>query len=165
MLTFGGAMASGPALSRLGAHYRIQGLAGLGAMAAGLLLLSRMSAETAFSEAVGYIVVMEIGLGVIFPVYTLVVQNSVPHRVLGVVTTSVQFFRSVGGTLGLAILGSTVTSRFASELSSALPARVPARVKEVIPPEKLATIAQDPFASLNPAAKEQREGGLAIVAP
>ncbi len=156
-----GAMASGQALSRLGAHYRLQGLVGLGVMAAGLLLLSRMSAETAFSEAVGYIVVMGIGLGVTFPVYTLAVQNSVPHRVLGVATTSVQFFRSIGGTLGLAILGSIVTSRFASELSSALPAVV----KEVIPPEKFATIAQDPFALLNPAARDQLEGGFDAVGP
>jgi len=110
-----GAIVSGQALSRLGAHYRLQGLVGLGIMAAGMFLLSQMSAGTGFGRAVGYIVVMGIGLGVTFPVYTLVVQNSVPRRVLGVATSSLQFFRSIGGTLGLAILGSIVTSRFASD--------------------------------------------------
>lgn len=126
-----GAMASGQTLSRWGAHYRLQGLVGLAIMTGGMLLLSQMTAETGFGQAVGYIVVMGIGLGITFPVYTLVVQNSVPRRVLGVATTSLQFFRSIGGTLGLAILGSVVTNRFASELSLA----VPERVKEVISPE------------------------------
>ena len=156
-----GSIASGQALSRLGAHYRLQGLVGLGIMAAGLLLLSQMSAGTGFGRAVGYIVLMGVGLGVTFPVYTLVVQNSVPRRVLGVATTSLQFFRSIGGTLGLAILGSIVTSRFASELSAA----VPARVKEVIPAEKLATIAGDPYALLSPVAKDQLEQGFESVGP
>ena len=156
-----GSIASGQALSRMGAHYRLQGLVGLGIMAAGLLLLSQMSAGTGFGRAVGYIVLMGIGLGVTFPVYTLVVQNSVPRRVLGVATTSLQFFRSIGGTLGLAILGSIVTSRFASELSAA----VPARVKEVIPAEKLATIAGDPYALLSPVAQDQLEQGFESVGP
>ena len=156
-----GAIVSGQALSRLEAHYRLQGLVGLGIMAAGMLLLSQMSAGTSFSRAVGYIVLMGVGLGVTFPVYTLVVQNSVPHRVLGVATSSLQFFRSIGGTLGLAILGSIMTSRFASELSAA----VPARVKEVIPPEKLTTIAEDPYALLSPAAKDQLEQGFESLGP
>ena len=156
-----GSIVSGQALSRMGAHYRLQGLVGLGIMAAGLLLLSQMSAGTGFGRAVGYIVLMGVGLGVTFPVYTLVVQNSVPRRVLGVATTSLQFFRSIGGTLGLAILGSIVTSRFASELSAA----VPARVKEAIPAEKLATIAGDPYALLSPVAQDQLEQGFESVGP
>lgn len=156
-----GAMASGQALSRLGSHYRLQGLVGLGIMAAGMLLLSQMSAGTGFSQAVGYIVVMGVGLGITFPVYTLVVQNSVPRRVLGVATSSLQFFRSIGGTLGLAILGSVVTGRFASELSVAMPESV----KKVISPEKLATIADDPYALLSPTAKDQLEQNFQAVGP
>ncbi len=156
-----GAIVSGQALSRLGAHYRLQGLVGLGIMAAGMLLLSQMSAGTGFGRAVGYIVLMGVGLGVTFPVYTLVVQNSVPRQVLGVATTSLQFFRSIGGTLGLAILGSIATSRFASELS----ATVPARVRQVISPEKLATIAGDPYALLSPVAKDQLEQGFKPMGP
>ena len=156
-----GAMASGQALSRLGSHYRLQGLVGLGIMAAGMLLLSQMSAGTGFSQAVGYIVVMGVGLGITFPVYTLVVQNSVPRRVLGVATSSLQFFRSIGGTLGLAILGSVVTGRFASELSVAMPESV----KKVISPEKLATIADDPYALLSPTANDQLEQNFQAVGP
>lgn len=156
-----GAIASGQALSRLGAHYRLQGLVGLGIMAAGMLLLSQMTAETGFGRAVGYIVLMGVGLGTTFPVYTLVVQNSVPRRVLGVATSSLQFFRSIGGTLGLAILGSIVTSRFASALSET----VPAEVREVISPEKLAAIAGDPYALLSPVAKDQLEQGFEAMGP
>jgi len=156
-----GAIISGQALSRLGAHYRLQGLIGLGIMAAGMLLLSGMSADTSFSRAVGNIVLMGFGLGMTFPVYTLVVQNSVPRRVLGVATSSLQFFRSIGGTLGLAILGSVVTSRFAT----ALPGSVPESVQQVIPSEKLATITGDPYALLSPEAGAQLEQSFESIGP
>ena len=82
-----GAATSGQALSRLGSRYRLQGLLGIGLMAAGLYLVSTMTTETTFGTAVIYIVIMGVGLGVTFPVFTLAVQNSVPHRLLGVATS------------------------------------------------------------------------------
>ena len=74
-----GGIISGQALSRLGGHYRLQGLTGLAIMAAGIFLLSRMTATTSYGQAVTNIVVMGVGLGVSLPVYTLVVQNTVPY--------------------------------------------------------------------------------------
>jgi EmrB/QacA subfamily drug resistance transporter len=151
-----GGIISGQALSRLGGHYQLQGLTGLAIMAAGVFLLSRMTANTSYGQAVANIVLMGVGLGVTFPVYTLVVQNNVPYRMLGVATSSIQFFRSIGGTLGLAVLGSVMTNRFAVELAKV----VPAGVKEVVPREQLAYLARNPQALLNPEARVQLEAAF-----
>ena len=97
---------AGQTLSRFGGHYRIQGLIGIGIMGAGMVLMSRMTADTSFAQAVASIVVMGLGLGITFPSFTISVQNAVPHNLLGVVTSATQFYRSVGGALGLAVLGS-----------------------------------------------------------
>lgn len=152
-----GGIISGQALSRLGGHYRLQGLTGLAIMVAGIFLLSRMTATTSYGQAVVNIVLMGVGLGVTFPVYTLVVQNTVPYRMLGVATSSIQFFRSIGGTLGLAVLGSVMANRFAAELAKV----VPAGVNEIVPREQMDYLSENPQALLSPEARDQLEAGFA----
>ena len=143
-----GAALSGQLLSRLGGHYRVQALVGIATMASGLLLVARMSADTSFAVAVFNIVVMGVGLGITFPVFTIAVQNAVEHRFLGIATSAVQFYRSIGGALGLALLGSFMASRFASELSTSLSPGV----KEALPPGRLAELSRNPQALVNPQA-------------
>ena len=135
-----GAMLSGQALSRFGGHYRIQGLIGLGVLAVGLFLVSRMTSDTGYSITVFNLILMGFGLGTTFPTYTIAVQNAVPYRFMGVATSSAQFFRSIGGLLGLSILGSVLTNRFASRLSES----VPQEVGQVLPQERLSVLARNP---------------------
>ena len=135
-----GAAMSGQALSRLGGHYRLQGLTGILTMCVGTFLVSTMSANTTFGTAVAYIVVLGFGLGITFPAFTIAVQNAVPHDLLGAATSATQFYRSVGGAMGLAVLGSLMASRFASGLSQSLS---PA-MKEALPPERIAELGNDP---------------------
>ena len=135
-----GAMISGQALSRFGGHYRIHGLIGLGVLAVGLFLVSRMTAETGYVITVFNLILMGFGLGTTFPTYTIAVQNAVPYRIMGVATSSAQFFRSIGGLLGLAILGSVLTNRFASRLAES----VPQEVGQVLPQERLSVLARNP---------------------
>ncbi len=141
-----GATISGQALSRLGGHYRVQGLVGVGIMASGLFLVSRMTAGTGFGEAVVNIVIMGFGLGTTFPTFTIAVQNAVPHSVLGVVTSGIQFYRTIGGSLGLAILGSVMASRFSSGLAGS----IPRQVEQALPRGTLSEIAENPQALVNP---------------
>jgi len=89
-------------------------------------------------------IVVGIGLGAIMPIFVLVVQNALPYRMLGVSTAAIQFFRSVGGTMGVAIMGSMVNSTFSAELT----AQTPSQVREATPPDLLARL-QDPQALLN----------------
>ena len=50
--------------------------------------------------------------------HSIIVQNALPHRLLGVGTSSVQFFRQIGGTMGIAIFGAILLSTFATNLNS-----------------------------------------------
>ena len=146
-----GSTISGQLLSRAGGHYKLQGIAGLGIMALGMLLLSLMSAETSNARAVANIVVTGVGLGVTMPLYIIAIQNAVPYSVLGIAASSTAFFRSIGGAFGLAIFGSVMNNRFASELIDGLPAQA----KEIIPPQVLDSLIHNPQALLSADAQAQ----------
>lgn len=140
-----GATLAGQALSRLGGHYRLQGMLGVGIMAAGLFLISRMTPDTSHARAVVNIVVMGFGLGNTFPVFTIAVQNAVPQSLLGIATSATQFYRSIGGALGLAVLGSHMAGRFASHMSEGLSPQL----REAVPAEQLSGLALNPQALVN----------------
>jgi hypothetical protein len=57
------------------------------------------------------IVIIGAGLGVTFPLTLVVVQAGLPHQLIGVGTSQLTFWRSLGGTIGTAILGSILTNR------------------------------------------------------
>ena len=156
-----GSIISGQILSRTGGHYRVQGLIGLSIFVLALFLLSRMDVDTSRAQAVVNIVLLGLGMGVTFPLYTIAVQNSVPLAQLGVATSSIQFFRSIGGVLGLAVLGSLLTNRFSSRLADA----VPAEVRDVLAPGQLESLANNPQALVNPDAQAQLEAGFSSLGP
>ncbi|MBI2847308.1 MAG: MFS transporter [Chloroflexi bacterium] len=156
-----GGTISGQALSRLGGHYRIQGLIGVSIMATGTFLLSRMSVDTSLGHAVFNIVLLGFGLGTTFPLFTIAVQNAVPYRVMGVATSSTQFFRAIGGTLGLAVLGSVMTNRFTSGLFNDLPPTL----KTMLPPEKLSALAHNPQALVSPQGQLQLQSLFGQIGP
>jgi EmrB/QacA subfamily drug resistance transporter len=107
---------SGQAVARLGGHYRIQAIIGLAIMAAGMFLLSFMDSGTSHAQAILAIVVTGIGMGIAMPLFVIAVQNDVPYRVMGVATSSTQFFQSIGQAVGLAVFGSMVASRFTANV-------------------------------------------------
>ena len=156
-----GATLSGQLLSRTGGHYRIQAVIGTGLMLLGAILISTMNPETNFPRAVGYIIVLGLGLGATFPTFTLSVQNSVPFRLMGISTSALQFYRSIGGMLGLAVLGSVMAGRFASKLED----MVPENVATALPPGQLDAIKDNPQALIDPSAVDRLRGGLTQAGP
>jgi EmrB/QacA subfamily drug resistance transporter len=148
-----GSIVSGQVLSRKGGHYRLQGVVGLAIMVIGLWFLSTMTAETSYAMAIFYIILMGVGLGVAMPLYVIAVQNAVPYSVMGVATSTTAFFRSMGGAFGLAIYGSIMNNRFASELVNG----ISPEVKEIISPEPLDSLARNPQALIDPEAAAQLE--------
>ena len=119
-----GTIVSGQLISRLG-RYRVVALVGLGLMGVGLFLLAGMGTDTTRAIVVRNMLVVGIGLGLTMPLFTLVVQNAVPHRMLGAGTAATQFFRSIGGTLGAAVLGSVMLSRYTGHFDANVPAGTP----------------------------------------
>ena len=141
----GGAAVAGQTLSRFGGRYRVQGVLGLGVMVLGMVAVSLMTPDTSFAVAVASIVFMGVGLGVTFPTFTIAVQNAVPFGLLGAATSALQFYRSVGGALGLAVMGAYMSARFASGLDE----KLPQSVKDVVPAARLDAIADNPQALVN----------------
>ena len=113
-------IASGRYISRTG-NYRWFPLAGTILVTLGLALLSRIGAHTSLVVVSVDILIFGAGLGLFMQVLTLVVQNAVPMRQMGVATSSVTFFRSMGGTIGASALGAVLTARLAAEFPHYLP--------------------------------------------
>lgn len=151
-----GAAGSGQILSRTGGHYRIQGVIGLGIMSAGIGILSLTSADSTRAMALTGAVVMGVGLGTTFPLFTIAVQNAVPYQFLGAATSSTQFFRSIGGSIGLAIFGAFMVNRFARNVESQLSQEM----RDAVGPEQLASITKNPNALVDPAARERILGAF-----
>ena len=63
---------------------------------------------------------MGAGIGMVMQVMVLITQNAVPVRMLGVATSSVTFFRSLGGAMGVAILGAVLSNRLTVEIGERL---------------------------------------------
>jgi len=146
-----GSLISGQFLSRAGGHYRIQGAIGLAAMAFGMWLLSQMNIDTSNGIAIRNMVITGFGLGITMPLYMLAVQNTVSYNILGAATSSMAFFRSVGGSVGLAIFGSIMNNKFATVLT----ARLPADFVKLVPAQQMNDLMHNPQALMSPEAQSQ----------
>ena len=100
---------SGQVITRTG-RYRWALVTGPVIMGAGFLLLATMTAGSPRSHATVAMVVTGLGLGLLLQNLALVVQNGVPSRHLGAATSAVQFSRSIGGTIGVSVMGAILTA-------------------------------------------------------
>ncbi|GIH99147.1 MFS transporter [Planobispora takensis] len=107
---------SGNIIARTG-KYRVFPIAGSAVAALGLYLLSRIHADISTLELSAYLLVLGVGLGMVMQVLVIVVQNAVGFEDLGVATSGATFFRSIGGSFGVAIAGSIFTSRLTEDLT------------------------------------------------
>jgi predicted MFS family arabinose efflux permease len=119
-------IASGRAISRIG-RYKIFPIAGTTILVVGMLLLSRLGVDTEPWLASVYMLVVGIGIGLVMQVLVLVVQNDARPEDIGVATATATFFRSVGGSFGVAIFGAIFATRLSHELAN-LPNNVVARL-------------------------------------
>jgi EmrB/QacA subfamily drug resistance transporter len=124
----GASTLSGQLISRTG-RYKVFPVAGTAIAAVGMWLLSTMTPTTGRATSTVYMVVLGIGIGLVMQVVILATQNAVDRRDLGIATGTVSFFRSVGGSFGVAVFGAIFTSRLAGELARRLPADVLARAR------------------------------------
>jgi EmrB/QacA subfamily drug resistance transporter len=118
---------SGQLISRLG-RYKVFPIAGTALMTLGLFLLSRMNEQTSVLVESLYMLVLGLGLGLVFQVLVIAVQNAVEYRNLGAATSDTTFFRSIGGSFGTAVFGAIFSSQLAAHLAS-LASSLPPGVK------------------------------------
>jgi MFS family permease len=110
---------SGSIVGRTG-RYKIFPVAGTAIMAVAFLLLSTMDATTATWQQSLYLFALGTGIGLCMQVLVLVVQNTSSFADLGVATSGVTFFRTIGRSVGAAIFGSLVANFLTSNLAEAL---------------------------------------------
>src|SRR5512135_1831443 len=103
-------------------YYRLVGTAGISIMATGLWLLSQITVRSDSSEVVRDLVVTGLGIGTTVPLYLSAAQSSVASGLTGVVTSQVTFWRNVGSTIGIAILGSLLSQQLPGQIQSHLSA-------------------------------------------
>jgi EmrB/QacA subfamily drug resistance transporter len=110
---------SGQIVGRTG-RYKIFPVAGTAVMSVGFVLLSRMDATTPVLMQSLSLFVLGSGIGLCMQVLVLTVQNTARFEDLGVATSGVTFFRTIGSSFGAAIFGSLFANFLAGRLAPAL---------------------------------------------
>jgi EmrB/QacA subfamily drug resistance transporter len=111
---------AGQVTTRTGRYKIFPILGGIG-MAIGLFLLTRLSVNTSLVTSGLYFAVLGIGMGFLMNVTTIIVQNSVHPRDMGVASSSRTFFQQIGGSIGVSVFGAI----FARRLTEVMTARLP----------------------------------------
>lgn len=128
----GSSLTVGRIMQRTG-RYKIFPIFGTAIMFVGALLFSTLSLTTPIPQVMSYMVVMGIGLGLTMQMLVIAVQNALPPSDMGLSTSSVTFFRSMGGTLGAAVsLGVLFGSVRGNILDRAAEAHFPAAALHAI---------------------------------
>jgi EmrB/QacA subfamily drug resistance transporter len=117
MLTM--SLSSGVLVGRTG-KYKIFPVVGSAVMAVGFVLLSRMGPDTSTLLQSLYLVVLGAGIGMSMQVLVLIVQNTVDFADLGVATSGVTFFRTIGSSFGAAVFGSLFNNFLHGRLADAI---------------------------------------------
>ena len=112
---------SGVLVGRTG-RYKIFPVAGTSVMALAFFLMSRMDPSTSALLQSVYLFILGAGIGSCMQVLVLIVQNTSNFEDLGVATSGVTFFRTIGSSFGAAIFGSLFTNFLHSRIGAALAA-------------------------------------------
>ena len=110
-------LVSGQVVTRTG-RYRIQLIVGAAFMALGLALLSTMGLGTSYVTSSVFMVVLGVGMGLLMQTTMLVTQNSVDPRDIGAASGAATLFRTIGGSLGVSLLGVLYTGTLQSDMAA-----------------------------------------------
>ena len=111
-------MGSGSIVSKTG-RYKLFLLGGPVLMLGGLALLGTMGADTPYASAAAGMFLVGLGIGVMMQNLVVIVQSQVERSDLGVATSTTNYFRMIGASVGIAVFGSIFISSFSSKLAGA----------------------------------------------
>lgn len=118
----GSSVGSGLVVARTG-RYKWMTVAAICLSIVGLALMTQIRADTPIGMLWLWMFIAGLGVGPSFAVFTIIVQSAVAPRMLGAATSSLTFFRQVGGTVGLAIAGTIFGTSFANGMPAELASR------------------------------------------
>ncbi len=148
----------GQLLSRTG-RYKLLALSAYVFVAVGMILLARLNVDSTVDQVVRNMVFTGLGIGM-GTIFTIIVQNAFAHSELGQVTATLQFFRSMGSTMGTAVLGTVMVNGF----QDAFHRNLPAALGQALPADRLADF-QNPQVLLTPAATMKLQQDLVNYSP
>lgn len=99
--------------------YRSLSLFGMVLVCTGTFFMILINPQSSQILIMIYLGLMGIGMGLSIPAFLIAVQSTVHKQDLGAATSTVQFSRSIGGTLGVSVLGAVLSSGLASRLLTA----------------------------------------------
>lgn len=102
--------------------YKKMAIIGLIVMTLSMVLMYFMEPGTSIYVLIMYLILLGLGIGIAMPVFSLTVQNAVSPQQLGVATATSQLFRSLGGTIGISVMGGLMSSRIAQKMMQLSPA-------------------------------------------
>lgn len=107
---------SGQIITKTG-KYKKMAVGGLLVMTLSMVLMYFMEPSTPIYQLVLYMILLGLGLGIAMPVFSLTVQNAVAPQQLGVATATSQLFRNLGGTIGIAVMGSVMSASMTTKMT------------------------------------------------
>jgi EmrB/QacA subfamily drug resistance transporter len=99
--------------------YRTLSLLGMVLLLVGALLMTQIGVQTSVAAIMVYTGMMGVGMGLSIPAFLIAVQSVVRRQDLGAATSALQFSRSIGGTLGVSVLGAYLSASLSSRLAAA----------------------------------------------
>jgi MFS family permease len=117
---FSASIPSGQLMSRTG-RYKIYPIISAVLVGGAMVMLSTLSMSTPYWQLAIYMFVMGSGLGLSMQITVTAAQNSVPRKHMGTATSTMTFFRSMGGAIGTAVYGAVLTSRLTDHLTDIVP--------------------------------------------
>lgn len=130
--------------------YRVTALIGVALLVFGFVGLALLSAESSRLIVMGYLALAGTGMGFSMITLLIAVQTSIPRAQLGIATSGTIFFRSIGGAVGVAVMGAVLTTQMQAQVE-----RLMSLAGGAFSPERLADWARHPDALLSPAARAQ----------
>jgi MFS family permease len=119
---------SGVLVARTG-RYKLLLFGAITLLGVSTALMTQLTKDTPLPIVWFWMFLAGLGVGPTFSVFTIVIQNSVPFRQMGVATSNLTFFRQIGGSVALAFVGTIFADTFENDLVPQMTAAgVPAQI-------------------------------------
>lgn len=128
-----GVMISGMIISKT-CKYKLLSIVGFLVMGAGTVILMLLNSKSSNAIIIIAMIVMGLGIGIEMAIFNVTAQNVFPNSQMGVVTSSIQFFRMMGQTIASSVLGTIFSNSISSGIQtldvSSFPSEVAKRLKD-----------------------------------
>lgn len=158
-----GSVVSGQLVSRLG-RYKWLAILGMIISVGGTVLLVGLNVTSGNTDVLIAMLVLGLGMGFGMSLYTLIVQNALPAKI-GQSTAALTFFRSIGGTIALAAMGSILNTAYLPAFQGALPNSIKQAAVASPKVAQFLGIFNNPQVLLQPGVEAQLQAGAAQQGP